>query len=260
MKIPGRSKWTDAALGLIVPLLLVLYWEIACRLELFPPQIVIPPRLVFGTFLEMLRSGELADNLKISLVRVLLGFVLGAASGFLLGAGMAISKRVERYFLPLFTCVRQVPVLGWIPLLMIWLGIGETFKVVFISLGAFYPMTVNAYEGFRGVPASYVEVARAFGFGRRKLLLRVLLPAALPSIFTGIRLALNMSWMMVIAAELVAAGEGIGYTITWGRQLFQMDIVIMGVILIGLIGYGMNHLVCFAEGASLHWRRPFQAK
>ncbi|HEY3491222.1 MAG TPA: ABC transporter permease [Candidatus Deferrimicrobiaceae bacterium] len=260
MKIAKRSKWGDAALGLIVPLLLVLFWEIACRLELFPPQIVIPPRLVLATFLELLRSGELADNLKISLIRVLLGFVLGTVSGFLLGAGMAISRPVERYLLPLFTGIRQVPVLGWIPLLMIWLGIGETFKVVFISLGAFYPMTVNTFDGFRGVPVCYVEVARAFGFRRRKLLLRVLLPAALPSIFTGIRIALNMSWMLVIAAELVAAGEGIGYTITWGRQLFQMDIVIMGVILIGLIGYGMNHLVGSAEAASLHWRRPFQAK
>ncbi len=240
-------KLRQVPLGLLAPVLLVAFLEIACSYELFPPQIVVAPHLVLATFLELVQSGELQGNLLISMERVFWGFLLGASSGFLIGTLMALSPRLERLLAPLLSALNQVPLFGWIPLMILWLGIGEWFKVVFISFGAFFPVLVNTYEGISGVPKSYIEVARVFEFSSLRLLKTVLLPAAVPSIFTGIKLALGMSWMLVIGAELVAAGEGVGYMIVWGRQLFQMDLVFVGIIVVGTVGYLMFLLVSLLE-------------
>jgi sulfonate transport system permease protein len=233
------SKLKTVFPGLLVPVLLLVGLEAVCRFEIFPPQIVVPPHLVFATFIDLLHTGELQSNLWISMVRVFWGFAVGSSFGFILGVLMALSPRLERLLAPLLSGLNQVPLFGWIPLMILWFGIGEVFKVVFISLGAFFPMLVNTFEGINGVPKSYIEVARAFEFSPRKLLARVLLPGAVPSIFTGIKLALGMSWMLVIGAELVAAGEGVGYMIVWGRQMFQMDLVFVGILVVGSIGYTM---------------------
>ncbi len=248
------------AIGLIVPMLLVVGLEIICKLEILPAQIVVAPHKVLITFFELISTGELLDHLRISMFRVLTGFVLGATLGFLLGTVMALSARSERVIAPLLSAVSQVPLFGWIPLLMLWFGIGETFKVVFISFGAFFPMLINTFEGIHGVPKSYLEVARAFEFSTIKLLHKVLLPSALPSLFTGIKLALGMSWMLVVGAELIAAGEGVGYLIVWGRQLFQMDIVFVGIAVVGFIGYLMFLTLTSLEVSLVRWHRPTSKK
>ncbi|NTW84274.1 MAG: ABC transporter permease [Chlorobiaceae bacterium] len=233
------SNLKTVLLGLVVPLLGIAGLETVCGLQLFPPQIVVPPHLVFATLIDLMHTGELQSNMWISMTRVFWGFTVGVSIGFILGVLMALSPRLERLLSPFLSGLNQVPLFGWIPLMILWFGIGEVFKVVFISLGAFFPMLVNTFEGINGVPKSYIEVARAFEFTSGKLLAKVLLPGAVPSIFTGIKLALGMSWMLVIGAELVAAGEGVGYMIVWGRQLFQMDLVFVGILVVGSIGYIM---------------------
>lgn len=260
MSLFSRSKWINIGIGSILPLLLLLGGEIICRLEIFPPQIVIAPHEVFVTFWGMVESGELAGNIGISIFRVFSGFLIGTTVGFMVGSAMALSPSMERTIAPTLNAIRQVPLFAWIPLLLLWLGIGEGFKVAFIAIGAFYPMVVNTFDGIHGVPRSYLEVARAFGFGPFKLLWRVLIPAALPSLFTGIKLALGISWMLVVGAELVAAGEGIGYLMTWGRQLFQLDIVFVAIIVVGFIGYSMFQVLALLEMALLRWQQPSTGK
>lgn len=244
------------SMGLVLPILLLAGLEVVCRYEVFPPQIVVPPHLVLSTFLDLLNTGELQLNLRISVFRVFCGFLLGTSLGFTLGTLMALSARFERLMAPMLSGLSQVPLFGWIPLMILWFGIGETFKIVFISIGAFFPMLINTFEGIHGVPRSYLEVARIFEFSPNKLLSKVLLPAAVPSLFTGIKLSLGMSWMLVIGAELVAAGEGIGYMIVWGRQMFQMDLVFVGILVVGFIGYAMFVGINFIETALIrgHYR------
>lgn len=254
------NKIKNKTLGFIIPAVLLIAWEITTHLELFPRQLLVPPEQVISVFLDLLKKGDLIIHLKISLMRVTAGFTMGALAGFILGITMGLSKNAERYLAPSFHCLRQIPVLGWIPLLMLWFGVGEIFKVVFIAIGAFYPMTLNTFEGIRSLPREYIEVARVFEYNRLKLLQKVMLPMALPNILTGIRIGLGMSWMFVVGAELISASEGIGYLMTWGRQLFQLDIVMMGVVIIGIIGLVMHHMVRLIEFYFLGWRRTFNAE
>jgi sulfonate transport system permease protein len=248
-----NKKIKNAALGLIVPIWIVIALEIVTKYEIFPPQIVIPPHVVLSTFIDLLKTGELLNHFLFSMRRVLSGFAVGASFGFVLGTVAAISSRAERILSPLLTAVSQVPLFGWVPLLMLWFGLGESFKVVFIALGAFFPMFINTFEGIHGVPKSYIEVARTFEFRPWKLLHKVFLPAAVPSIFAGIKLSLGMSWMLVVGAELIAAGEGVGYLIVWGRQLMQMDIVFVGIFVVGFVGYLMFVSLNAIESSLMRW-------
>lgn len=255
--IPQSVK--DVALGAVLPLLLLAAWDAATRLELVSSQMLVSPAQVLETFLDLLKTGELFGHLKISVLRVLEGFALGAGAGFLVGATLGLSKRAERYGEPFLRIILQIPILGWLPFLLLALGFGEPFKIVFISLGAFYPMTLNTFEGIKGVSNEYREVGRVFEFGRFTLLRKIVLPAAVPSIFTGIRLGLGTAWMLIVGAELVAATEGVGYMMTMGRQLFQMDVVLVGVLTVGATGYLMNQILQAAEKRLLHWRTTMHA-
>jgi sulfonate transport system permease protein len=246
-------------LGLLVPVLLAGAWALAARLELVSPQLLVPPEVLLETFWSMLESGELRDHMQTSLLRVAAGFAVGATAGFVLGAWMGLSPRVRPYLKPAFDAARQVPLVGWLPLLVLWLGIDEAFKIVFISVGAFVPMAVKTLEGIEGVPAAYREVGRVLGCGRLKVLRRVILPAALPAILTGLRLSLSEAWMLVIAAELVASTEGIGYVMTFARTLFQTDVVLVGILAIAATGFLMDRAFVLAQARLLRWRRTFNA-
>jgi len=246
-------------LGLIVPVLLLAVWDYVTRHEIFPAQLLPPPGMLFDTWLDMQTSGELALNMRISLLRVAAGFALGATLGFLVGTAMGTWTVVDQYLGPLFNTIRQVPIVGWLPFLIVWLGIGEVFKIAFISLGALIPMALKTYEGIRGVSPSYLEVARVFEFNRFKQLTRIILPSALPSLLIGLRLSLSEAWMLVVAAELVAASVGIGNTMTVARRLFQTDVVLVSVIVIAITGYFGNKLLALLESQLLSGRRPSSA-
>ncbi|MDD5465160.1 MAG: ABC transporter permease [Candidatus Omnitrophica bacterium] len=253
------NKIKDKLWGFVLPLLVLITWEIVTRLELFPIQLLVPPKQVVFTFIDLLKKGDLLTHLRISFMRVLAGFAIGTSIGFIFGTAMGLSRRIEKYFGPLFHAVRQVPLLGWMPLLMLWLGIGEAFKVVLISIGAFYPVVLNTFEGVRSVPKEYAEVAQVFEYSKFKLLRKVIIPAALPSILTGIRIALSMSWLLLVGAELMAASEGVGFLMTQGRRFFQTDVVMVGVLIIGVIGLVINNTVARIEKYFLRWSRTFEA-
>ena len=243
-----------AAAGLVVPLAALVLWTALSRLGWLPEQILPPPELVWETAVSMWQGGEITHHAGISLLRVLQGFALGAAAGLALGLAMGLSPTVEDYARPLFTAVAQVPALGWIPLLMLVVGIDEALKVLVIAKAAFVPVTLNTLSGVRAVPTAYIEVARVFRFDRGQLLRRVVLPAAVPPIFTGIRYGLTHAWLALVAVELLASAEGLGYLLVWGRQMFWLDTVIVAMAVIGAVGLVMDRLLAAVEARLQRWR------
>lgn len=238
-----------------VPLAVLLLWWLAARYEWVAPQVLPAPQVVAATFAELFNSGELADNLRISLWRVLAGFGVGAAGGLLLGVAMGLSPTFKDYVYPLFKAFSQVPVLGWLPLLMLLVGIDEALKVILISKAALVPIALNTYKGIQNVPSQYVEVARVFGFTRWQMLRKVVFPAALAPIWNGIRYGLTHAWLALVVVELLASSEGLGFMIVYGRQLFQLDVVMAAVVVVGLVGFVLDKLLALVESRLLRWRR-----
>lgn len=253
-----RLQLHKKAIGLIVPLLLLIIWEVVTRKEIFSSLLLIPPEIVTQTFRDLLVSGELVNHLLVSFARVFAGFLLGSLAGILLGTALGLSKAAEEFIGPTFHAVRQVPLYAWFPLLILWFGIGEKSKVLFIAVAPFYIMALYTLEGIRGVPRQYLEVGKVFEYGRLGLLRKFVLPSALPSIATGLRISLSFAWMAVIGAEILAASAGIGYMMNWGRQIFQNDIVFVGIITVSILGFIMDYLAGLVEAYFLRWRTTHQ--
>lgn len=249
------SRLSEVGLAFAFPLLLLITWDLAVRYELVPRQILPPPRQVVETLTELLRSGDLIMHLQISLIRVLQGFLLGGVTGFVLGIAMGLSRTVEEYISPLFKAFSSVPLLGWVPLVILFVGIGESLKITIIAKACVTPFALNTLDGIKNTPKAYLEVARVFQFNRFLLLRKVVLPAALPAIFSGVSLALGNAWVALVAVELLASSEGIGFMLVWGRQLFQMDVVLSAMIAIGLVGLTLTRGTKALEAHLLRWRR-----
>ena len=242
------------ALGGLLPLGLLGLWAVAAGRAWAPPQILPPPRVVLSTLVDLAISGELLNNYLISLGRVAAGFFVGALLGALLGGAMGLSRRVEQYLFPTFNALSQVPVLGWLPLAMMLFGIGESLKVVIIAQACLVPVAINVLGGIRRVPAQYLEVARVFELTRFQLLRRVVLPAAVPSLFVGVRYGLTLGWLSLVTVELLASSEGLGFLIVWGRQLFQLDLVLAAIISVGVVGLLLDKGLALLESRLLRWR------
>jgi sulfonate transport system permease protein len=257
LRARGRTS-----LGWLLPAALLGLWALAAAREWAPPQILPPPRLVGETLLDLVRSGDLLSNLGISLVRIAGGFALGSLLGLLVGVAMGLSRRVEDYIQPTFRALNQVPVLGWLPLAMMVFGIGESLKIVIIAQASLVPVALNAYRGIRRVPAQYIEVAKVLKFSRAQLLRKVVFPAAVPSLFVGVRYGLTLAWLSLVTVELLASSEGLGFMIVWGRQLFQLDLVLAAIIAVGIVGLCLDKGLALVESRLLHWRQDasFESK
>lgn len=243
--------------GAVLPLGLVVTLEAVVRLGWLPAYQMPPPSEVLRT-LWLLGEGELWRHLAASLARVASGFALGAGLALLIGAWVGLSRRAEAYLDPLFQALRAIPSLAWVPLLLLWLGIDETPKIVLIALGAFFPLYLAPVSGIRDVDRRLVEVGRLYRLSRPALIRRILLPAALPSLFTGLRGALSMSWMFLVAAELIAATAGLGYLLSDGRETSRPDVVIAAILVLAVLGKLSDELLLRLERRALAWRDTYQ--
>jgi sulfonate transport system permease protein len=252
----ARREWRLPAwpAALLLPMLGLLLWAVAAREGWLAANVLPAPVEVWLTLGEIWASGELLDHALWSMGRVVQGFAIGATAGLTLGAAMALSPRVEAYLRPSFLAVAQVPVIGWVPLLMLPLGIGEALKLVIIAKAAFVPVAINTQDGIRAVPRGLVEVAGAYRYSRAQLLRHVVFPAAVPPVFTGIRYGLTNCWKALVAVELLASSEGLGYLLVWGRQMFQMDLVIAGILVIAAIGLAFDTSLARLERRLQRWR------
>jgi len=241
--------------GLILPALVLALWWVAAVRRWVPEQLLPEPALVWQTLGELWASGDLQTHLGFSASRVAWSLAIGGGAGLLLGFGMALSLTLRTYLHPTFNVVAQFPVLGWIPLLIIFAGIDEALKISAISIAVVVPVTVSALDGIANVPRSLLEVSRVYRFTLQQVVWRVVLPAAAPSLFTGLRQAVMQAWLSLVFVELLASSEGIGYLIVWGRQLSQPDLVVAGMVVIGGVGVLLDVALRTLESRLQGWRQ-----
>jgi len=230
-------------LGFAVPIVILLLWYIATTFTNVPTTILPTIKNVIITAIDMTRSGQLPVDLGISIGRVVKGFLVSAVIGIILGSAMGMSETAKALLLPTITTIRQIPMIAWIPLIILWAGIGEASKVIIIVIAAVFPVLVNTMSGITGTPQGFVEVAKLYKLGRWQTFTKVYLPHALPQILVGLKLGLGVSWMAVVASELIAATSGIGYRMNEARSLMRSDKVIVCMIVIGIVGILMDKVI-----------------
>ncbi|KVG64461.1 ABC transporter permease [Burkholderia cenocepacia] len=244
------------ALWWATPAAFAALWWLASAQRWFPPQLVVPPERIASTLRVLIETGELRDNLLITLHRLALGFAIGATSGAAFGILLASSRLFSDYLRPTFDLLRQVPTLTLIPLLVLLIGVDEPLKLVVVGKAVFFPVALAAFAGVHDTPRDLVEMARHYGVGRVALLRDVLLPAALPPLLTGIRIALARAWLALVAVELLSADSGIGQMMELARQMLRLDVVLVDVAVIGLIGFALDRSIALVQRHALRWQAP----
>ena len=217
-------------------------------------QIIMPaPSQVVDTVTDLISSGTLWTNLVISVSRVLKGYFIAVVLGVTLVILIGLSKHLERFTALIIQIIKPIPPIAWIPLVILWFGIGESGKVFLIFLGSFFNILVNVYDGIRQADEKYIEVSKSMETPFFKHIFQLIIPGAAPNIFTGLRIGLSSGWMCVVAAELVSSTTGLGYMIMNARQFGQTDIVIVGMLTIGIIGKLMDSLLKVIEKRAIKW-------
>ncbi len=244
------SRWTRPALGLIVPLVLLLAWQIVAGAGLVPASMLPSPLLVVRTLVAMAQSGEMADAIMATGTRLALGFVLGAGAGTVLGALCGVSSIARALLDPLMQSLRSVPSLAWVPLFILWLGIFEASKITLIAVGVFFPVYLNLMSGIANVDRKLIEVGQVHGLSRLRRLLRIQIPAAMPAYVVGLRGGAGLGWMFVSAAELLGATNGLGFILDDGEQTGRPERVVAAILLFGVCGK-VTDMVLAAIGARL---------
>jgi len=244
-----------AACGLILPAFVLAAWCSAAAHHWVPEQLLPAPASVWQSLRELWAAGDLQSHLGFSASRVAWSLAIGGSGGLLLGFGMGLSRTLRAYLYPSFNVAAQFPVLGWVPLLIIFAGIDEGLKISAISIAVVVPVTINTLKGIANIPPHLLEVSRVYRFSLAQVLWRVVLPAAAPSLFTGLRQAVMQAWLALVFVELLASSEGIGYLIVWGRQLSQPDLVVAGMVVIGAVGVLLDLALRWLESRVQRWRR-----
>lgn len=239
-------------IGLLV--VLIAIWQIASNLGWLNPLTLPSPARIVETFVSLIKKGTLLTNLWISSRRVLTGYAISAVSAVVLGVIIGLSPHFKRMTDLIIQVMKPIPPISWIPLVILWFGIGESGKVFLIFIGGFFTILVNVVDGIRRIDVKLVELSNAMVIPRMKYIFKVVIPYAAPNIFTGLRVGLGQSWMCVVAAELVASSTGLGYMIMYARQFGQTDVVIVGMLTIGIIGKIMDSILMAIEKRVIRWK------
>jgi sulfonate transport system permease protein len=243
----GENRLSRVLLPWLLPLTLLGLWYLGTERGWLSEQVLPPPAYVYQTLAELFSNGDLWLNASASLQRVLVGFMIGSGLGIGLGLAMGLSRTVEDYLLPSFNALVQIPVLGWMPFALLVFGIGEPLKYVLIAHAALVPVTLCTLQAFYQAPKRLLEVGQAYGFSRRQIVTDIVLPSAIAPIFTGLRLGFTKAWLSLVVVELLASSEGLGYLIAYGRQLFQLDLVMAAVVIVGAVGLLIDRGFEFGE-------------
>lgn len=228
-----RFRWL---LGLIVPAILVVIWHVLVTTGVFPPHQLPEPLRVVETLYNMAVTGELWGHVSITVQRVALGLLFGVSVAIVVGTATGLFALASDLFDPLLQSMKNIPSLAWVPLFLLWFGIGEGAKVALIAVGAFFPTYLNLSTGIREIDEELLEVASVYDLGRVESLRQVVLPAALPSLLVGLRGSVGLAWMFVVAAELIAASQGIGFLLSDGRVLSRPDLIVGSLLLFAFFG------------------------
>lgn len=259
----GRSVARSAQYA-IFPIALLVVWQVCAELGFVRRNVLPAPTDVAIVWYDLITgatdaatrySGTWLDHAAASIWRVFAGFAWGVALGTLAGLLIGLSRIMERVLDPTIQVLRNIPVTAWVPLSLVFFGIGNAPAVFLIGLGAFFPAAVNTTHGVRQINATLIKAARMMGANERELLLRVILPAALPSIMTGVRLSMGIAWVLVVVAEILAVRSGLGYLLNDAYLFYRNDVVIAAMLSIGLLGFISDRLVVVVRDYLLEWNR-----
>lgn len=262
----GRAvRWFDP-LALLAPIVVIVAWQLVVELELVDAQYLPEPGEVLsaikswvfgGGDAQSLYDGTWTEHALASIQRVLLGFLVGSGAGVLLGFLIGWSKVGARIFDPLFQILRPIPITAWLPFVVVFLGTTGTSAVALIAIGAFFPVLMNTVAGLRHVDELLLRAAQMLGCrSRLRLLLRVGIPAATPSIFTGLRVSAGLSWVLVIVAEMIAVKSGFGYVMWDAYYFLRMDMIVAAMLSVGVMGFLFDRLVVGVEHRVCAWTTP----
>lgn len=244
--------------ALVLPLAILATWQVMVNLGVYSRSQLPAPLDVVAAFRELLDYGQLWPNVGASLKRVAIGFGFGAIAAIAVGLAVGASRTVESLVAPTLQAIRAVPSLAWVPLLVLWLGIGEGPKLTLIGIGAFFPIVTALVAGIRGIDRKLIEVGRAYGLSGFSLIREVMLPAALPSLFTGLRLGLAQAWLFLVAAELIGASRGLGFLLIDAQNTGRADIIVLSIVLLALIGKTTDWVLARVEKRTLRWADTFR--
>jgi sulfonate transport system permease protein len=253
--VAGRDRVGRTLLALILPAVLLIVWAVLAASGRFSISQLPPPASVWTALSVGIDDGSLIGHLTTSLRRVLTGFAAGSAAALVTGVAVGLLRPVQLLLAPTLGAIRAVPSLAWVPLLIIWLGIAETPKITLIAIGAFFPVFTTTVSGFAHVDRNLIEVGRAFGLRGINLVVRILLPAASPSVFAGLRLGLAQAWLFLVAAELIASSRGLGFMLVDSQNTGRTDVLVLAIILLALLGKISDVLIGSAEKRVLRWAR-----
>jgi NitT/TauT family transport system permease protein len=239
-----RPGWGVVPIGILLGV-----WELTARLNILPGQLFIPPfSQVIREAYHLIVTGVLVNNFLSSLARVLIGFFAGSIAGLLIGVAMGWETALDRAIRPIVSLLYPIPALGWLPLLMLWIGINEVLPIAIVFICSFFPVCYTTATGIKSVERKFAQAARTLGASELRVLLTVVLPLALPSIFTGLRLEAGMVWRVIIAAEMVAIPTGMGALLMRAESLIRVDIIIICLMVLSLMCFSFDRLLGYLEG------------
>lgn len=233
---------------------LIIIWEIIARLGLVSPLFLPAPSAILTNGWDMLINGEIVDNLLASLYRIVIGYALGATFGILIGLLLGFSRWADAIGTPVVYSIYPIPKIALLPLFILWLGIGELSKVTIIALGVFFPVVINTYSGVKNVDQMLIKAAVTFGSNYVNVIRKVILPGSLPMIFAGLKLAAGTSLLLLVAAEMIAAQQGIGSMVLHYGNLMITSKLMVGVLILSLLGLTFNRTLQWIEKKLLPWK------
>jgi NitT/TauT family transport system permease protein len=245
---------THRRLRILSVLFAISAWQVIGWSGLFPKHLLPWPTSVVRSLIDLLASGELALHILTSLLRVVAGFLLAGAIAVPLGILTGWSKVAESLTEPILEILRPIPPIAWIPIAMLWFGLGFKPAVFLIFVGAFFPILLNTVAGVKGTPRVLVEAVRTLGASDRDILVKVIAPSSIPSIIAGLRVGLGVGWMCLVAAEMTGSSSGLGYMIIYYSGILETSNVMVGMLAIGAVGYLMSYVIAKIERRLLRWR------
>lgn len=250
----SRHVLVSTCNGLILPILILMSWWAGSRMGLWNPFLLPGPLTVARAATKLILNGELFRHVLVSSGRIAMGFGFSCLLAFPIGVLLGLSPTLGRVFYPTLEFIRHVPPLALLPLLILWFGIGEGSKMVVILLATFFPVFLNTLDGVRRCDPGLVEVGETLGLSDLQVFRRIVLPSALPSVMTGLRLGLGYSWRALIGAELIAAASGLGYLIHDAEALSRSDVIVVGVLALGLLGGLTDHFFFRLTRRLMPWK------
>ena len=249
-KKKGFSYWL---LYFALPVIILVIWEGYSFAGKLKPYALPAPEKIVKTTIEYIKNGQLFTNIEVSVLLVLEGFFLAFLVAFTIGICVTVFPKFDTFTDLIIQILKPIPPIAWIPLAILWFGIGQDSKIFIIFIGAVFPIFLNTVDGVRTIDKKYFELAKVYETPKSQLIKKIIIPGALPSIMTGVRLGVGNAWVSVVAAEMIGATKGVGYMLSNGRSLSRSDIVILGMLLVGIFGKLMDDLLRWLRKKLIKW-------